>query len=47
MKILKRKNNAGKNETRYQSGFQNIVALAGQFSNQFVADLRRLALLAI
>jgi hypothetical protein len=36
-----------KSKTRDQRGFQNIVALAGQFSNRFVYDLRRLANLAI
>jgi hypothetical protein len=35
------------NKTRYQSGFQKLVALAGQFSNHFLVDLRRLANLAI
>jgi hypothetical protein len=38
-------------KTRLSSGFRAIelktVALAGQLSNQFVADLRRLASLAI
>ncbi len=40
--VLKRQN------LRYRGGFANLcVDLAGQFSNQFVADLRRLANLAI
>ena len=36
-----------KNETRYQSGFQNMVDLAGRISNLFLADLRQLVNLAI
>jgi len=41
---LKMTRTSGKNETRYQSGFQKLVALAGQFSNHFLTDLKRLAL---
>ena len=45
MKILKQHKNFEEKETRYQSGFQKLVDLAGQFSNQFLADLQRLSTL--
>jgi hypothetical protein len=33
-----------KSKTRYQSGFQKLVALAGRISNLFLMDMKRLVI---
>ena len=47
MKILAEWQLIVKNETRYQSGFQNMVDLAGRISNQFLEDIGAIAMLQV